>query len=164
MIRTNAVPRTIRSTAALVGVAGMLVLAGCSAESGADAAEEDGPAAPTTGASAPASSDSSEDASTGTAYADGTYTGEGSYQTPESVETVSVTLTLEDDVITDVEVTGDPQARESQQYQSQFIGGIDEVVVGKNIDEISVSRVAGSSLTSGGFNEAVEEIKSEATA
>jgi uncharacterized protein with FMN-binding domain len=163
MIRTNAVPRSVRSAAALMGVAGMLVLAGCS-DSGADAADEDAASTPTSDASASAPSDSSGSASTGTAYADGTYTAEGSYQTPESVETVSVTLTLEGDVITDVEVTGDPQARESQQYQSQFIGGIDEVVVAKNIDEISVSRVAGSSLTSGGFNEAVEEIKSEATA
>jgi uncharacterized protein with FMN-binding domain len=163
MIRTNAVPRSVRSAAALAGVAGMLVLAGCS-DPGADAAEADASSAPSNDASASAPADSSGGASTGTAYADGTYTAEGSYQTPESVETVSVTLTLEGDVITDVEVTGDPQARESQQYQSQFIGGIDEVVVGKNIDEISVSRVAGSSLTSGGFNDAVEEIKSEATA
>ena len=37
-----------------------------------------------------------------------------------------------------------------------------DVVVGQDIDEISVSRVAGSSLTSGGFNRAIEEIKAEA--
>ncbi len=75
-----------------------------------------------------------------------------------------MTITLADDVITAVEVTGDPQARESEQYQSQFIGGIADVVVGQDIDSISVSRVAGSSLTSGGFNQAIEEIKSEAAA
>jgi hypothetical protein len=34
--------------------------------------------------------------------------------------------------------------------------------VGKNIDELNVSKVAGSSLTSGGFNQAVEKIKQEA--
>jgi hypothetical protein len=61
-------------------------------------------------------------------------------------------------------VAGDPQARESQDYQSQFIGGIADAVVGKDIDQISVSRVAGSSLTSGGFNDAIETIKSEAAA
>ena len=101
-------------------------------------------------------------ASTGK-YADGTYTASGSYQTPETVETISVTLTLDNDVITEVNVIGDPQARETQQYQGQFIGGISDVVVGKNIDEISVSRVAGSSLTSKGFNSAVDKIKSEAS-
>jgi hypothetical protein len=164
MIRTNAVPRTVRNAAALVGVAGMLVLAGCSTDTADDAAADDeSSSAPTSEATASADA-STSDTATGTVYTDGTYTAEGSYQTPESVESVSVTLTLEADVITDVEVTGDPQARESQQYQSQFIGGIDEVVVGKNLDEISVSRVAGSSLTSGGFNEAIEEIKSEAAA
>ncbi len=97
-------------------------------------------------------------------YADGTYTAEGSYATPESVETIAVTVTLEDDVITDVEVTGDPQKSESEQYQGQFIGGIADVVVGQDIDEISVSRVAGSSLTSGGFNQAIDAIKAEAAA
>jgi uncharacterized protein with FMN-binding domain len=71
-------------------------------------------------------------------------------------------VTLADDTVTAVTVTGDPQARESQQYQGQFIGGISDEVVGKKIDEIKVSRVAGSSLTSGGFNQAIEEIKTEA--
>ncbi|MBZ4485799.1 hypothetical protein LQ938_10550 [Microbacterium sp. cx-55] len=165
MIRTNAVPRPIRSAAALAGVAGMLALAGCATTPSSTA--EDTATTPTTSSSsssADAGTDTSAEASTGSTYADGTYTAEGSYQTPESVENISVTLTLADDVITAVEVTGDPQARESQQYQSQFIGGISDEVVGKSIDEISVSRVAGSSLTSGGFNQAVEEIKSEAAA
>jgi uncharacterized protein with FMN-binding domain len=143
MIRDRAVPRPVRSTLALIGVAGAVSLAGCAT---ADAG----------GAGAPS------DASAG--YTDGTYTASGAYQTPESVESVEVTVTLEDDVITAVEVVGDPQARESQQYQSQFIGGIADEVVGKRIDEISVSRVAGSSLTSGGFNEAIEQIKGEAAA
>lgn len=98
------------------------------------------------------------------AYADGTYTADGSYATPESVETVSVTITLEDDVVTAVTVEGEPSNRESSDYQSQFIGSIADQVVGVNLDDLSVSRVAGSSLTSTGFNEAIETIKSEASA
>lgn len=141
MIRTSSVPRPVRVGAALAGVAGVVVLAGCG-ESAADA--QDGAA------------------STTPAYADGTYTAEGSYRTPETTETVEVTVTLEDDVITEVEVTGDPQAPQSVQYQSRFIGGISDEVVGKDIDDVSVSRVAGSSLTSGGFNQALETIKGEA--
>ena len=73
-----------------------------------------------------------------------------------------VTVTLQDDVITAVDVSGDPQKLESEEYQSRFIVGIAEVVVGQDIDSISVSRVAGSSLTSGGFNQAIDTIKSEA--
>ncbi|MFC4138894.1 MULTISPECIES: FMN-binding protein [unclassified Microbacterium] len=131
----------IRTGTALVGVAGALLLAGCS---GAADAEDGGAAA-------------------GADYKDGTYTAEGSYQTPETVEQVSVTLTLKDGIVSDVEVTGDPQARETEQYQGQFIDGIAAVVDGKSIDELQVDRVAGSSLTSGGFNQAIEKIKEQAS-
>jgi uncharacterized protein with FMN-binding domain len=154
MIRT-ALARPLRAGAALTAVAGIALLAGCAPE--ASEAEE------------PATTDTAESTDSGSAgtgssgsYADGTYTADGSYATPESVETITVTVSLEDDVITAVEVTGDPQKRESEQYQGEFIGGIADVVVGQDIDEIQVSRVAGSSLTSGGFNDAIETIKSEA--
>ncbi|WP_374974856.1 FMN-binding protein [Microbacterium trichothecenolyticum] len=162
MIRTALASRPVRAGAALTAVAGIALLAGCAPT--ASEAEE-----PTTTDTGSSSSDtgSTDTGSTGTdtgtgSYADGTYTAEGSYATPESVETISVTVTLENDVITAVEVTGDPQKRESEQYQGQFIGGIADVVVGEDIDDIQVSRVAGSSLTSNGFNEAIQAIKSEA--
>ncbi|WP_345803225.1 FMN-binding protein [Microbacterium sp. AZCO] len=152
MIRTTAVPRPLRVGAAVVGVAGAIALAGCSATDSTSSAD--------TG-----SNDSGSGTTTGSgSYTDGTYTAQGAYTTPESVETISVTVTLENDVITDVEVTGNPKARESKEYQSKFIGGIADVVVGQDIDAISVSRVAGSSLTSGGFNDAIEQIKVEAAA
>ncbi|MFT4231123.1 MAG: FMN-binding protein [Microbacterium sp.] len=142
MIRTAPVSRPARAGAALAGVAGILALAGC--------------AGATTSAQSTGGS--------GVSYADGTYTAEGTYSTPESVETISVTLTLEDDTISAVDVVGDPQEPESVEYQGKFIGGIADEVVGKDIDEISVSRVAGSSLTSAGFNQAVEEIRQQAAA
>jgi uncharacterized protein with FMN-binding domain len=131
---------TVRTGAALAGAAGIVLLAGCS---GTDAAPAD--------------------AGTGGAeYTDGTYTAEGSYQTPETIEEISVTMTLADGEVTDVEVTGNPHAPETEQYQGQFIDGIAEEVEGRPIDELDVSRVAGSSLTSAGFNAAVEEIKAQA--
>ena len=164
MIHTAAVPRPVRVGLAAAGVAGALALAGCApadtvAETDRDTTPEATPAATT--APDPATSDAVSGDST---YADGTYTAEGSYATPESVETIVVTVTLQDDVVTAVEVTGDPQKSESAQYQGEFIGGIADVVVGQEIDSLSVSRVAGSSLTSGGFNQAIETIKSEAAA
>ena len=165
MIRTAAVPRSIRITGvAAIGVAGAFALAGCAAS--------DTTAEPTTGTTATpeastaptpaATASDSESTSSSSTYADGTYTAEGSYATPESVETIVVTVTLENDIITAVDVTGDPQKPESEEYQGRFIGGIADVVVGQDIDQISVSRVAGSSLTSGGFNQAIDTIKSEA--
>ncbi|MCK9915034.1 MULTISPECIES: FMN-binding protein [Microbacterium] len=157
MIRTTAVPRTVRTSAALLGIAGIAVLAGCSTTS-TTSTTGSGSQSGTSGSSTSSGSTSSG------SYKDGTFSATGSYQTPESVETIDVTVTLKTGVIESVEVTGNPQARESQQYQSQFIGGISAEVVGKSIDSISVSRVAGSSLTSGGFNKAIAEIKTEAAA
>jgi uncharacterized protein with FMN-binding domain len=152
MIRPAA-SRPLRYTAAFVGVAGTLALAGCGAAT-ADTADTE----------TDSSSSTSSGGESSGSYSDGTYTASGSYVTPESVETIEVSLTLEGGVVTAVDVTGDPQARESQDYQSRFIGGISDEVVGVSIDDLAVDRVAGSSLTSGGFNEAVEAIKDEAAA
>jgi uncharacterized protein with FMN-binding domain len=159
MIR-NTAPRSVRAGAALVGVAGVFALAGCA---GTPVDQTPAPDPGESSDAAPSSSSDSSD-SAGGSYADGTYTADGTYVTPESVETISVTVTLQDDIITAVEVSGTPQKQESVQYQGEFIGGIADVVVGEDIDEINVSRVAGSSLTSGGFNDAIETIKAEAAA
>ena len=155
MIRTT-VPTSVRTGSALLGIAGLFVLAGCSGTADAEA--------PADSAGTPSSGSSSSGGDATGTYADGTYTAEGSYQTPETVEKISVTLTLADGIVTDVEVTGDPQAPESKQYQGQFIDGIAEQVDGKALDDLNVSRVAGSSLTSGGFNQAVKAIKEQAAA
>lgn len=97
-------------------------------------------------------------------YKDGTYTESADYQAPSGTETVDVTLTLSGGVVTAVTVTGhatDPQAK---LHQGQFAGGISAAVVGKKLDDLQVDKVGGSSLTSGGFNAAVEEIKTDAAA
>ncbi|KAA9086598.1 FMN-binding protein [Microbacterium radiodurans] len=166
MIRTTAVPRSLRVTAAAASVAGLALLAGCAGQADAEQPVADDAASSTTATpSAGSGTDSSGAAgSTDGAYTDGSYTAEGTYQTPEGPETITVTLTVASDVVTEVEVVGEPTRRESKQYQSQFIGGIDELVVGKDLADVSVDRVAGSSLTSGGFNAAVEEIRTDAAA
>jgi uncharacterized protein with FMN-binding domain len=145
-------PFAILSGLALVGA-----LAGCSA------ADTDAPAAADTDSggstSAPDASDSG--ASTG-GYTDGTYTEDAEYTSPGGTEEIEVTVTLADGVITEVEVVGDGDNPNSKRYQGEFADGIGDVVVGKSIDEISVDKVAGSSLTSSGFNDAIEEIKADA--
>ena len=171
MIRTTAVPATrrtrpsARTGVAAASVLGIVTLAGCAGTAEAEPATTAATPKATQSDSADATASAAASAgASGSAYTDGTYTADGSYATPESVETITVTVTLENDVITAVEVTGNPTKRESEQYQGKFIGGISAEVVGKNIDDISVSRVAGSSLTSGGFNEAIDAIKAEAAA
>lgn len=101
-------------------------------------------------------------AGSGAQYKDGTYSAEGNYVSPNGTETVGVQLTLAAGKVTDVRITQHPSNPNTRKFQGEFAGGIAAQVVGRNIDELKVSKVAGSSLTSGGFNQALEKIKSEA--
>jgi uncharacterized protein with FMN-binding domain len=146
------------------GIAGLSLagtVAGC-APSGAD----NTPAATAGGAAessvATPSAGTSTLASSGSQYKDGTYSADGTYVSPNGTETVGVELTLAEGTITGVNITQHPSNPNTRKFQGEFAGGIAAQIVGKNIDEINVSKVAGSSLTSGGFNQAVEQIKSEA--
>ncbi|MGO2658198.1 FMN-binding protein [Mycetocola reblochoni] len=161
----------IRTAGALAGLALMGALAGCSTtaadtDSQSSGAAAGGSAAATTSPSSEssASTESTDTGSADGAYTDGSYTATGSYQSPGGQESVEVTLTIADDTVTAVEVVGDTDNANSTRYQSEFIGGISDVVVGVPVDELQVDKVAGSSLTSGGFNEALETIKADAAA
>ena len=121
------------------------------------------PAAQETEPSAAASASASGTASGSTAgYKDGTYSADGNYKSPNGTETVGVQLTLANGTVSAVEITEHPSNPNTRKFQGQFAGGIADQVVGKSLDEIKVSKVAGSSLTSGGFNQAVEAIKAQA--
>lgn len=130
----------------------------------ADAPTETTTAAPTAADGAAPGSDpaTTEDAAGDQAYEDGTYTETGGYQSPAGPEEVGVTITLEADVVTAVEVEPMPDNPTTTMYQERFAGGISDAIVGKKLDDLDVDKVAGSSLTSGGFNEATDKIKSEA--
>lgn len=96
-------------------------------------------------------------------YTDGTYEAQGSYANPGGQSSVDVTMTVADNIVTEVEVAPGASGT-SLSYQQQFIAGIDASVVGKSLNDIEVTKVSGSSLTSGGFNKALAQIKSEAAA
>lgn len=113
---------------------------------------------------APADGATSEEAAAAGAYTDGTYSATGNYVSPGGQESVEVELTLAGDVVTDVTVTSLAVNPNSERYQGEFVDGIADVVIGVPIDDLKVSKVAGSSLTSGGFNDAVQQIKDEARA
>ncbi|BAS09709.1 FMN binding protein [Arthrobacter sp. Hiyo4] len=75
---------------------------------------------------------------------------------------MGVELTLASGTVTAVNITQHPSNPNTRKFQGEFAGGIAAQVVGKSIDELNVSKVAGSSLTSGGFNQALDKIKAEA--
>ena len=148
------------------GIAGLSLagtVAGC-----APSATQTTPAA--TGSGSPAAapstasptSTSSTLAGSGSVYKDGTYSADGTYVSPNGTETVGVELTLASGTVTAVNITQHPSNPNTRKFQGEFAGGIAAQIVGKSIDELNVSKVAGSSLTSGGFNKAVESIKAEA--
>lgn len=95
-------------------------------------------------------------------YADGTYTADGDYTAPSGQESITVELTIADDIVTDVVVTPHAESGNQAQFQAQFASGIAAIIEGQDIDSLEVSRVGGSSLTSAGFNAALATIKAEA--
>lgn len=115
-----------------------------------------------TGTSGDTTTDSSTTSENSAEYTDGTYTATGSYSTPGGTESVTVTAALVDGKVTTVSTTGSATGGNSAQYQSMFLSSYESLVEGKSIDSISLSRVSGSSLTSNGFNAAIEEIKRDA--
>lgn len=96
-------------------------------------------------------------------YVDGTYSSSATYLTPKRVEhEIAVELTVENDIVTDVIVRYNGEEAKTPMHQN-FAGAWEEVVVGQSLDSIELSRVGGASLTSEAFNEAVADIKAEAT-
>lgn len=118
--------------------------------------------------SAPPSGSSSSGSESGSAssqeFKDGTYTAVGSYISPGGDEKLSVTVTLKDDIITSASMIPEPVSSEGQHFQGLFAANFQPLVVGKNITDVHLSEVSGSSLTSGGFNEALQEIETQAKA
>lgn len=99
--------------------------------------------------------------------ASGTFSASGEYLTPARTEhDVAVSLTLTNDIVTDVSVKFDGNSEPGQYSnanQGRFDAAYKELVIGKRLDEISLSRVGGASLTSRAFNEAVAQIRDQAS-
>jgi hypothetical protein len=95
-------------------------------------------------------------------YADGIYSAWGAYNSPGGPEGINVAVQLKDDAVAWVMVTPSSFSGASGEFQSRFASEIPDEVVGLDIDRIAISRVAGSSLTSEAFNDALGQIKTEA--
>jgi uncharacterized protein with FMN-binding domain len=96
------------------------------------------------------------------AFKDGVYSSDGRYSTPGGNESIGVTVTLKSGVIEDINLEQRATGGDTEIYQRKFASQYKESVVGKNIEEVKLTRVAGSSLTSNGFNDALESIKRDA--
>lgn len=95
-------------------------------------------------------------------YQDGTYQATGGYMTPAGSETIAISVTLQDGVITDTSAINKATDAEAKQNQQDFIDNYKQKVIGKKLSQVSLDRVSGSSLTSQGFNNAIQQIRNKA--
>lgn len=104
---------------------------------------------------------SSTNTSSGT-YKDGTYSASTSYFTPDGQEDAKLTITIANNVVTASNFSEQALSGEGQRYQDRFDSNYKSEVVGQKLGDISLSRVAGASLTTDGFSQALEQIKQNA--
>ena len=86
---------------------------------------------------------------------------DATYLTPARKEhLVGVALSIEDGIITAANVQYDNAEAKTPQHKA-FDAAYKSVVIGENINTISLSRVGGASLTTTAFNEAVASIRTQ---
>jgi hypothetical protein len=97
-----------------------------------------------------------------TKYKNGTYKADIKYTSPAGSESMKMELVIADDQISSINLEAEAENSTSIGHQNRFKSAINSQVVGKKIDELSLSRVAGASLTTGGFNNTLNSIKQTA--
>jgi FAD:protein FMN transferase len=93
-------------------------------------------------------------------FRDGVYTATGQYGGLPS--SITVRVTLRNGVIRTVKVTPHATNPTSLRLQRRFAAAVPAAVVGRPIANVRVGRLAGSSGTPDGFNEAIAKIKKQA--
>lgn len=160
---------TVTVLTGLAGLGAVGALAACSTTpaggaSGSSPLAGGSGGVPSAAASPPVAVPGGQGEASGSTFKDGSYTATGDYLSPGGPESVTVTLTIADDVVTAVQVVSGAHDPTAKQFQQQFIGGIQGVVVGKRLADLQVDKVSGSSLTSQGFNDALKQIEEQARA
>ncbi|MCS7091735.1 MAG: hypothetical protein NZM26_00055 [Patescibacteria group bacterium] len=95
-------------------------------------------------------------------YKDGDYEALGQYTTPGGQSEIGLRIKLEKGIIIDSSVEIRANDPPSRRFQQEFAKNYKQFVIGKKIDDLNLTKVAGSSLTPKGFNEAIAKIKAEA--
>ena len=97
-------------------------------------------------------------------YRDGSFSAVGRYATPGGDESIGVTVQIAHQRITAVAVAVEAKSPTAMQFQEQFSTRILPAIVSRDLASAGVSRVAGASLTSLGFNNALQQIRTNAHA
>lgn len=118
-------------------------------------------AAPSVHVDIPAQASSSA-GTQGSLFRDGEYTSAGRYLTPGGDESILVTVHLRGGIVTSVVARTEALSPTARQFQEQFRVSVAAQVVARPLASVSVDVVAGASLTSSGFNDALAGIRAEA--
>lgn len=150
---------TRAAVGAAASVAVLFPLSGCSSGQPTSTST---PAAPRTDSPVVSAAPSGTADAEATKYAAGTYTARGYYGGAPSYMTF--TVTLDDGLITDVESELMPDNNDtSRGYQERFAQALPGEVVGRSVDAAEVGVLAGSSSCGDGFNDALAQIREEAS-
>lgn len=95
-------------------------------------------------------------------YSSGTYSESITYDSPGGPDNMTVELTISDNKVTAVNIVEDAGNPKSATYQADFSAAIGGEIIGKEVNDINISTIAGASLTTDAFNEALAEIKAQA--
>ncbi|MEI6533261.1 MAG: FMN-binding protein [Candidatus Roizmanbacteria bacterium] len=96
------------------------------------------------------------------AYKDGTYVVSGLYTAPSGPEDMSVSVILKSGKIESTDITPKATDKKSLRYQQVFSESYKSLVIGKSLDEVKLDAISGASLTTIGFNDAIDKIKVQA--
>jgi uncharacterized protein with FMN-binding domain len=120
---------------------------------------------PTTSSStADTSATTSTTSTNASSYKDGTYTASSDYYVPHGTEDIKVTLTIKDGVVTDSSIVNSESDHDSATFQEEFASAYKSRVVGQKIAGLQLGSISGASDTTEGFNNAVNQIQSQAQA
>lgn len=95
-------------------------------------------------------------------YRDGVYDVTGHYLTPGGAETIGVDVTLLHGAVTASSVQVEAVSPTARQFQVQFASRYASRVNARQIAGMNLTRVAGASLTSVGFDDAIARVKAAA--
>ena len=94
----------------------------------------------------------------------GSYSATASYSVPHDTNSIAVTVTLANGVISNITTQDSFSSNESARYISRFNSVVKSSVIGKTLAQAQVFQVSGSSDTSTGFDDALASIASKAGA
>lgn len=148
---------------AIVVIAGAVVLIDHFKKTGSSSTAQLSTSSSTSDTSTQNTTDNSSSTSSGN-YKDGTYTATSNYEVPHGEEEIKVNLTISSGTITAVSVANSENDHDSAFYQEEFFAEYKSSVIGKKISGLQISTIAGASDTTQGFNDALNQIASQAQA